>query len=1472
VALLLLLLLGVYALMRSSVLQTILVHKISDYLSEKLKTEVQVGKVDLELFRTFVLEDVFIRDLHKDTLLFVGQLKLEVKNYNLEKNVFVFKSAQISNTRINLVQYKNERYLNFQFIADAFSNNDTSQSKSKPLSVWCRNFELKNVDFSYRYQKDTTPNFGINYNAAHVKNINALLANVYLDGDTVNAHVANLSAREISGFELKKFKADVRFSKVFMLYKNLDFVTNNSHVSTDLLSFRFKEWDDFNNFEEKVYMSAVFKKSLVEMEDIAYFAPELEGIKKMLTLSGDVHGTVSDLNGRKVKIAFGKNSNLLGDFNLNGLPYLKETFVHIKIDELSTDYHDLQSIPTAPFTNKEYLQLPHNIERLGELKFKGNFTGFYNDFVAYGKLDTKLGTIASDIQLKQKTENKPVTYKGKLITNEFDLGSYYGLMDVFRNITLDVNIEGGGLNINDINAEINGTVASFEFQKYRYKNIQVAGNFAKNIFSGKFGIEEENVALTFDGDIDLTGNLPYLDFTTEIKKADLSKLNLFKTKNNINFSTIANVQLKGDDIDNLAGSIQLTNTNFIQNGKSVLVQNCELSSQFNPKERSMYLKSDFADAEIKGDFNLQNMGTTLRKMLANYIPAVVEVEDSKKNIPSQNFEFKFLAKKSEALSLVLFENLCIYSNTIASGSYNSLENTVKLTASAPLLEIFDKKITNLVVDSKNESNQLNLSLAAKNFMLTDSNSIKNVLIYASASNDSMKFKTQWVNNDLLNNKGKLSGYAAFEPNNKIAIHFAPSEIIVEDSLWTINSGNRVMIDKKTILFSNFILSHQKQTIKVVGLITDNESDKLAIDLTDFNLELLNPLMRKNDVLLKGIVNGSMTVSGLYSNLLFSSSLTFNSLSINDELLGEGSVLALWDNQKESIAINGRFLRGEIPTIGVSGFYYPNRSENNLDFELNFQKTQLKMLEKYTKDIVSKINGTATGDLIVSGSAKKPILTGTLELQRAGFLVDYLNTNYSFSAKVDFKKNEIAVPAFTLYDSNGNKAEVEGVVTHSYFNTIEYDFDLDAKKLFCLNTTAAQNNMYYGKAYASGLIKIYGDLKNVNINIDAKTEKGTQFNIPLSGSEEISENKFVTFIQKNDSTQHISGDYQVDLSGIQLNFDLEVTPDADVQLIFDSKIGDVIKGNGKGNLKMQINTSGQFNMYGDYTINSGDYLFTLKNVINKRFKIDQGSTISWNGDPYDAYVNINAIYKVRTSLFDLLQDENYKQRVPVDCQLKMTDKLFNPTIAFAIDLPNSDERIKNEVKSAIGYENEAELNKQVFSLLVLGRFIPPTDATRSTTTPTSSTNDFGVSSNSSELLSNQISNWLSQTNDQVKLGVKYSPGDEITNKELQVAVSTDLFNDRVSIDGNVGVANNPYAASNIVGDVNIDYKINKDGKFRVKAFNQSNNYATIANNGPYKQGIGVFYREEFDTWQELIKRYRAKLVSVRKISAETPKTN
>jgi hypothetical protein len=323
----------------------------------------------------------------------------------------------------------------------------------------------------------------------------------------------------------------------------------------------------------------------------------------------------------------------------------------------------------------------------------------------------------------------------------------------------------------------------------------------------------------------------------------------------------------------------------------------------------------------------------------------------------------------------------------------------------------------------------------------------------------------------------------------------------------------------------------------------------------------------------------------------------------------------------------------------------------------------------------------------------------------------------------------------------------------------------------------------------------------------------------------------------------------------MSLNLEVTPSAEVLLIFDRKIGDIITGTGSGNIKMDISPLGNFTMYGNYVISKGSYLFTLKNVINKKFKITEGGTINWNGDPFEADINLDAVYKLRTSLNEILVSDSSKRRVPVDCVIKMTDKLMNPTIKFDIKLPQSDERIQNDVRAAINTDNESELNKQMFSLLMLGRFFPPNEAV--------SSSSLGLSQNTSELLSSQLSNMLSQSNEYVTLGVNVRAGDQTASNEWQASMSTQLFQQRLSIDGNVGVANNPASASNLVGDMSVEYKVTTDGKLRLRAFTQSNDYTNLTTIAPYTQGVGVFYREDFETFNELFKNYSNKLLFFRK---------
>ncbi len=508
----------------------------------------------------------------------------------------------------------------------------------------------------------------------------------------------------------------------------------------------------------------------------------------------------------------------------------------------------------------------------------------------------------------------------------------------------------------------------------------------------------------------------------------------------------------------------------------------------------------------------------------------------------------------------------------------------------------------------------------------------------------------------------------------------------------------------------------------------------------------------------------------------------------------------------------------------------------------------------------------------------PDISGVLNVNAKKIRVNYLNTVYNFSHEIIIKNNSFDFNDLVIYDINHNKAVVDGKVYHDNFKNFQLDFDIRTYKFMCLNTTEANNNLYYGKGYVSGIVNISGYMDNILIDAKVKTEsvvsndrvdkinlltktEMTKFYIPLSGSGELSENNFITFVKK-DSSIHVKDAYKVQLGGLKLNFDLEVTPDAEVQLIFDQKVGDIIKTRGRGNIKLNIDTKGEFKMYGDYVLESGDYLFTLKNTIYKKFDIERGSTIKWTGSPYKADLHLSTVYKAHALLNPFFSDVisntsqiNLKKRYPVDLKLLMTGDLMSPDINFNIGIPTVDASTRQKVLSYI--DNETELNRQVFSLLFLNSFVTPSQLNNSgdKLTNTAERGSVAAGATTSDLLSSQLNNMLSNVSQSFDVGINYRPGDVISKEEYAVALSTQLFNDKLSIDGNVGVNNNNQNANNIVGDVNIDYKLTDDGKVRLKAFNKTNDVTSqVLSAGPYTQGVGAFYREEFDTIGELYRRY------------------
>ncbi len=1439
---------------RSSRVQNRLTQYIASYISKQLGATVSVRGIDIGFFNSLILEGLYVEDLHHDTLIYANKIKANITGVGIQQNHLQVSRLTLEEAKVYLRKYPEDKgKLNLQFIIDAMGKKDTTKV-SAPWTFDVNALRLRQTSFQYDDQLKPRKEWGMDYSHLFVKHINVDLDDIIIRGDTIKGNMLSLTCAEQSGFILQEFSGKATVSPALLKVDDLHITTPSSKIVTQL-EFTYSRWGDFLDYVNKVNMNFDLTDSRVSFFDIAYFATALRGMTTTIDVTGKVKGPVRNLKGEKLDIRFGDNTHFIGNVELEGLPDIKATFMHLNIKKLTTTRADLNRIPLPPFQKGNYLKMPENVGYLGKINFKGSFTGFFTSFTAYGNFNTAIGNIASDISLKKDPKKNTYAYEGKLSASEFNIGKFLESEDYLGKVSLNATINGSGFEKSTINTKLNGTINSIDLNGYNYKNITVEGLFANKIFDGKLNIAEENIKLAFNGNVNLAGELPVVDFTAELKDVHLSKLNILKNRDSVIVSSNLKFNFTGDDIDNGIGNILLSNSIYTEGERTFAFNDFELDiREDNNKQRTLTLLSDIADAEFTGRFKFRQLPEAFNKLMQNYLPAYAADFKTKEaeKVP-EVFEYTITLKNTELPEFLFVPKLHLNKTAKLNGSFNSNISSFVLKGDIPELFIDSVKIHDINISAKSVGDEFHAAITSEKVNITDSIYLKKLDIKAQIALDKLDYNVRWDNNGKVLNSADISGTAKFAPRS-VEIRILPSEIYIQDQQWAVNPDNKISIDSVDITFKSLTFFSREQSITVDGKVSKKMNEPLDVKFSQFDISNFNSFTEKNGFVFDGYIDGKASLNNIRHDLIFTADLNFTELTVNHELIGTGAMSSTYDNVTKVVEAKGKLMRDAVPAIDFSGKYYTAKKEDSFDFDLSLDKTPLSIFSKYVGAVMGNLKGYASGKVKLKGTPKDPDIKGKLNLQKVNFDIAYLNTHYSFTGDVDVVKDAFIINNLQLHDYvsdnsvlrlrdiNDGIGIVNGKLMHNKFKNFRFEATLQANNMLFLNTTAGMNSLYYGTAYASGLMKFKGTFKKIVMDIAATTDKGTKFNIPLFGASNASGADFVTFVSKKDSLIKVVAERKAASANVQLNFDLEVTPDALVQIIFDPQIGDIIKGRGNGNIQMNINTLGQFNMYGDYVIDEGDYLFTLQNVINKKFTVKQGGAIKWSGDPYDADINLEAAYKVRTSLGEIIPVIDSTKRVLVECQMKMTDKLLNPAINFDIDLPNSDQNTKTALKSAI--TTEQEMNRQIFSLLVLNRFAA------------TGNQDVGgaLSSNSTELLSNQLSNWLSRISDDFDLGVNYRTGNTLTGDEIQAYFSTQLFNNRVVFDGNVGVTNRQSASSNsnILGDFSLEYKITDDGKFRVRAFNKTNGINVVTANSPYTQGAGISYRQEFNTFEEFFR--------------------
>jgi hypothetical protein len=701
---------------------------------------------------------------------------------------------------------------------------------------------------------------------------------------------------------------------------------------------------------------------------------------------------------------------------------------------------------------------------------------------------------------------------------------------------------------------------------------------------------------------------------------------------------------------------------------------------------------------------------------------------------------------------------------------------------------------------------------------------------------------------------------------------------VNDTLWQIEKGNAILMDSSGVHFHNFNIRGGQSQMSISGEFPKVDNDTLMVHFEDWKLSHFDIVTGAFRFDLNGKINGNLNISKIYDNWTFVSDLEINDFYFNNEYLGTAKLLNTWNNASKSVYIDSEILRkgnsGEGRVFSAKGFYYPFRDEEAFEIKIDFNRFKLKSVEPFLSEFVRNIEGVGSGNLHLTGTPNKPMLTGMIDMKRAGLLVNYLNAKYSFSNAIILEPDRINFGELVIYDTLGNFANIDGNMKHEHFKNSKFDIQLVTDKLLFFNTTRKMNDLYYGSAITSGNMSVTGGLNDIRLQMDVKTLDGTNVSLPLDYTLEFSDKDYIVFlnpdpdtIEKN-SSEILNDKIMEDDKDLKygIGLDMEVNPNASITIFVPNDLGK-IESRGYGDLSMSFNSDGDFIMVGDYTVDKGFFNFNLANLVNKRFELVKGGRISWSGDPYTADLNIRGLYRVKTNLASLGividSTADYKNRVNVEAYVILTKKLINPEIKFEIKIPELDPDLKRAVFAQIDTTNPAMLNQQVISLLVLGSF------------SASNASNISLSSAYYSVITNQLSKVLSRISDDVDVGFNYKPGDQVSQEEFELALSTQLFDDRLSIEGNVGMTYDKAQrnASSIVGDVDISYKITEDGRWVLKVYNHSNvnswyNYSTYDKTSPYTQGIGVAFTKQFNSVSEIFKRTRPRKVD--KINAEAIK--
>jgi hypothetical protein len=1426
-------------------------------LSNKLHTKVSVGKIKYKLFNDIAISDLYVEDQQKDTLLYVNQVDAHFKFWKFFQGKIIFTSVELNQLFGNLVIDK-AGHSNLDFVIKAFQappSKDTTQ-----IEYRISHFKLKNCRFNYSNCKEfrKLPTGVFNVNKLKIKNINTDISLDIIKKDSIVARVSALSAEEQSGFILKDFKTQIFASAKVLKMPFVDLKLPNSKVRLENIQLKYDSLADLKHFNQKVRWNAPISLSAIALADLKAFVPDFRGMKGAATLKGLITGRVSSLRFQKMEIKYGDSFLLNADLDVNGLPNLPEVFVYGKINELHCEKGDLQDFISE--LNRKPFLLPKEFSQLGRIRYRGNITGFLNNLVFYGNLNTDIGSVSSDVLLKISNNLKNYEYNGTIKSDGLQLGKLLSSKQ-FGKVSFNLNTKGTKKENTKFQGTIQAKVSEFHFNDYTYRDVQLNGKYDGKGYDGTLDLHDQNVDAQFFGVIDMTQKLPAYDFGLKVNNINLNALKLTNKYPGATLSFNGKTNMVGNSLDNINGYIRFDSIEFKNQNKTLNIDKIQFVSRIEKDFAQFSISSDYVNGTFSGDFKYSTIGQTIDKIVQKYLPSFAALAKNSIRKSQNHIDVDLQIANTSEISDVLDFSYTLDGVSTIKGVVDEKSNKIDVSANFPVLKSSKRQIENISLHVENLGKELQFTSRAQ---LPEKDGVMNVFLKASAIKDSLNTQLGWQNAQQVTNAGEIQAITKFKKDHSktsAELSILPTQVIISDSVWNIHPCKIDFKSDSTVHIHNFVFENNKQFIHVDGIASKNQNDSLSLVMNKLDLDFIMNLLKLRGFSVGGIVTGRATLLSVLHQPIFEANIGVQDLKLNKRLVGNGNVSSNWDKINGQLLAHGAFVNDKSDTLVVANCVYSPKADT-ISVIYDARNFSIEFLSPYFESVVQNVKGLATGKIRMFGPLKHGLrFEGDAFVDKGQASMKMFKTTYFLNDSVHMRRNSIELRHIKVYDQERNPASLNATLTHDgFFQHMKYDVNIAGKNILALNTQAEDNDYFFGKAYANGKVHIYGDDKVANIDVDAVSQPQTKCFIQMGGASKVLDNGFIHFVNKRNNNNNLRKEnatarkpVSTDMN-VKVNLQIGVTPDAEMELIVDPKAGDMITGKGNGNLQIKFDTFSDMKLYGTYTISSGKYLFTLQNLIRKEFKIDQGSTLAWSGSPYNTQGDIRALYSLTASLKDLdegLSGTTTRTSVPVNCVLKLKDNIMKPTVNFDIDLPQSDEGVKQRVRNIIN--TDEMMNRQILYLLLFNKFYTPDymRAAAATNVGTSEAISFATST-----LSAQLNNWVSQMSksNNLSFGIDWQRTDQTYSDVFQAQI---LYqpNNRLIINGNLGYRNDNliYNTNRFIGDVDIQYLLTESGKLRFKAYNHTiDRYQQ--SKATQTQGVGFIYKEDFNSMSELFNYY------------------